>query len=224
MNPANNAASNVFTRRLAHVNALLVKMDEKADDLNHLRWEAARELTRLADDGMSIDDLAVQLNRKPADVRSFILTWRAYGHDAQLRAEQTYSGLQRLAKRYPDDPKARAAIIETARAQKISVATALDHLSYSRGGGIRGGTKGRNRGPQDSFIKQLLALGAPLNVQEAWYGMDAVLHHFRQLVESEAVLDPAVARMVTDRLNSIAATWQKVADTATLAAMARGEE
>lgn len=214
--------TNVFSKQLAHVNSLLVKMDEKADDLNHLRWQAAKGLAQLHADGMTIDQLAINLNRKPADVRSFITTWKAYGNDVDTRTDQTYSALQRLVKRHPDDPKARAVMIAEAKAKGISVATVMDHQGYR--GGIRSGGKGsRTRGPEDSFVKQLLAMGAPLDVQEAWYGLDSALHHFRSLVESEAVLDQGVTDMITARIKSVTDTWQKVSDISFLANMAQGE-
>lgn len=211
----------MFSKQLANVRSLLVKMDEKADDLNHLRWQAAKGLAHLHADGMTIDQLAEQLNRKPADVRSFITTWKAYGNDVTTRTDQTYSALQRLVKRHPDDPKARAAIIKEAAEKKISVATVMDHQGY-RGGGIRG--KGpRGKGPEDPFIKQLLAMGAPVSVQEMWYGLDTALHHLNLLIESDAVLEPGVADMLWSRYESVGMKLSKVMETSELAAMARGE-
>lgn len=213
----------LFTRQLADVASVLDRIDEKGRDLNQLRWDASERLANLADAGTTIDALAVNLNRKPATIRHYITAWRAYGGDPAVRAEQSFGGLSRLVSRYPNDPKARAEVIEQARREKRSVSTIMDHQGYRGGGsGIKGG-RGKNRGLEDDFIRQLMALGAPLEIQEAWFGLDAFLTNMRRLVDSGAVIEPEVMAMITSRFESGGMALSKVQQNSELAAMAKGE-
>lgn len=208
------ADTGLFTR----ARRVLERIDEKAADLNELRWTAAYELWRLSERVTGLDTIAEQLGRKRVDVVSYITTWVAYGDDAQVRREQTYSGLQRLVRRYPDDPAARQAIIDQARRECISVATVMDHAGYR---GQSRGKGGSSHDPEDSLTKQLLALGAPSHVVEAWHGLDTALHHFGQV--GDAAVPAEVVGMVRDRMRAVKRAWERIEDMARLTAMANGE-
>lgn len=206
---------------LQRADRLLRAIDDKAADLNELRWSAAHELHQAVQAGVGYDAIAAELGRKRAVVVSYVTTWIAYGDDKAVRAEQTYSGLQRLVSRYPDDPAARAAIIDQARAEGCSVATVMDHQGY-RGRG-QGGHKGRSsHDPDSAFLRQLLALGAPLDVEQAGHGLDTALHHLTALERSQAALGMDVVRLVGERLAAVQAVWAGIVGTAELADMATG--
>jgi hypothetical protein len=207
----------------ARAQVLLARIDEKSADINTLRWQAAEELTRVHEAGVTIDQLAEQLNRKPKDIRDYLTAWKCYGGDAKIREEQTFGGLARLTSRYPDDPTQRQVIIDQARREGRSVSTVMDHAGYRGGNGPGGGRTGGSRKPTDPFIKQLLALGAPVEIQEAWYGLDTVLHNLRRMGESEAVIGVEVVAMFESRLSTINHQLSKIRTTSELAEMARGE-
>jgi hypothetical protein len=205
----------------ARARQVLERIDQKAADLNQLRWLAAQELHQLTD-SVDLDTIAAQLARKKVDVVSYITTWAAYGHDDEVRREQTYSGLQRLVRRYPDDPEARRSVIDQARREGISVATVMDHAGYRGQSRISGG--GSSHDAEDSLTKQLLALGADSHVQQAWFALDTALHHFAQLHEADAVVPAEVEAMVSERLAQVTHRWGLVKTTGEFARLTQGVE